>query len=150
MSSQPHQDWKPVVIHKKPPTAAELRSSKALNSALRAGNVESEKRSNTEQRGNKQTYDSTPHGAAAAKIADETENFHHDRVPTEIRTRIIEARNDKKMTQAQLAMAACLQPRVIQEYERGKAIPDGATLSKLARALGVPTLKKNRIVPDSI
>jgi putative transcription factor len=111
--------------------------------------VESEKRSNTEQRGNRQTYDSTPHGAAAAKIADETENFHHDRVPTEIRTRIIKARNDKKMTQAQLAMAACLQPRVIQEYERGKAIPDGATLSKLARALGVPTLK-NRIVPDSI
>ena len=34
------------------------------------------------------------------------------------------------------------QPKVIQEYESGKAIPNGQILSKLSRALGV-TLKKN-------
>ncbi len=34
------------------------------------------------------------------------------------------------------------QPKVIQEYESGKAIPNGQILSKLSRALGT-TLKKN-------
>ena len=34
------------------------------------------------------------------------------------------------------------QPKVVQEYESGKAIPNGQVLSKLSRALGV-TLKKN-------
>ena len=46
------------------------------------------------------------------------------------------------MTQAQLAQAINEKPQVIQEYESGKAIPNGAILNKLTRILGVP-LSKN-------
>eukprot|EP00453_Perkinsus_chesapeaki_P000937 CAMPEP_0185916564 /NCGR_PEP_ID=MMETSP0924C-20121207/3598_1 /TAXON_ID=321610 /ORGANISM="Perkinsus chesapeaki, Strain ATCC PRA-65" /LENGTH=64 /DNA_ID=CAMNT_0028641815 /DNA_START=51 /DNA_END=240 /DNA_ORIENTATION=- len=42
----------------------------------------------------------------------------------------------KKMSQAELAKAINEKPTVINEYESGKAIPNGAIVSKLNRALG--------------
>lgn len=40
------------------------------------------------------------------------------------------------MTQADLARLINERPQIIQEYESGKAIPNGAILSKLDKALG--------------
>jgi putative transcription factor len=54
----------------------------------------------------------------------------------------MQARLAKKMTQAQLAQAINEKPQVIQEYESGKAIPNGAILNKLSRALGTTLSKK--------
>ena len=48
----------------------------------------------------------------------------------------MQARTDKKLTQAQLGQLVNEKPQVIQEYESGKAIPSGAILSKLSRVLG--------------
>lgn len=88
-----------------------------------------------------------------------------DRVPTELKKAIMQARGEKKLTQSQLAHVLsffsvsfsffyCLssviefivwvlilqlineKPQVIQEYESGKAIPNQQILSKLERALG--------------
>ena len=63
-------------------------------------------------------------------------------VSSELKKRIMQGRLAKKMTQAQLAQAINEKPQVIQEYESGKAIPNGAILNKLMRILGVP-LSKN-------
>lgn len=59
------------------------------------------------------------------------------RIPTELKKRIMQARLDKKLTQAQLGQLINEKPQVIQEYESGKAIPSPAVLSKLSRVLGV-------------
>jgi putative transcription factor len=41
------------------------------------------------------------------------------------------------MTQKQLGAAICEHPKIIQEYECGKAKPNGQILAKLDKALGV-------------
>lgn len=65
-----------------------------------------------------------------------------ERVSTQLKTQIIQARTAKKLTQAQLAQLVNEKPQVIQEYETGKAIPNPQVLSKMSRVLGV-VLKKN-------
>lgn len=47
------------------------------------------------------------------------------------------ARQEKGMTQKQLATAINEKPQIIGEYESGRAIPNGQIISKLQRALGV-------------
>lgn len=71
------------------------------------------------------------------KLDEDTENLAHDRVPSELKKAIVQARNDKKLTQSQLAQLINEKPQVIQEYESGKAIPNQQILTKLERALGV-------------
>jgi len=140
MNMNTPQDWTPVVVRKKAPTAADLRDPRTLNAAMRQGMTEAEKKASAAQGKNK--HSTGPHGAVAAKLENETEDFHHKRVPSEIRARIVKERTAKHMTQAQLAQAINVPPRIVQDYESGKAIPDGGMLSKMARALGVPSLKK--------
>jgi len=48
-----------------------------------------------------------------------------------------QARLAKKMTQSALATSVNEKNTVINEYESGKAIPNGAIINKLNRALGV-------------
>ncbi|CAO2206550.1 unnamed protein product [Urochloa humidicola] len=70
------------------------------------------------------------------RLADDTENLAHDRVPSDLKEKLMQARLDKKMTQAQLAEMINEKPQVIQEYELGKAIPNQQIIGKLERALG--------------
>eukprot|EP00879_Flechtneria_rotunda_P004813 GHRR01005086.1.p3 GENE.GHRR01005086.1~~GHRR01005086.1.p3 ORF type:complete len:100 (+),score=25.74 GHRR01005086.1:393-692(+) len=84
----------------------------------------------------------TSSGKAAFKLEQETEDFHHERVSTELKKQIVQARTAKKLTQAQLGQLINEKPQIIQDYESGKAIPNPQVLSKLSRVLGV-TLRKN-------
>ncbi|ONM04923.1 Multiprotein-bridging factor 1a [Zea mays] len=59
-----------------------------------------------------------------------------ERVPSDLKKNLMQARLDKKLTQAQLAQMINEKPQVIQEYESGKAIPNQQIISKLERALG--------------
>ncbi|KAL6141185.1 hypothetical protein ACLB2K_059475 [Fragaria x ananassa] len=70
------------------------------------------------------------------KLDEETEVLAHERVPSELKKAIMQARMDKKLTQAQLAQIINEKPQVIQEYESGKAIPNQQVIGKLERALG--------------
>lgn len=70
------------------------------------------------------------------RLDDDTENLAHERVPSDLKKNLMQARLDKKMTQAQLAQMINEKPQVIQEYESGKAIPNQQIISKLERALG--------------
>ncbi|KAL6749340.1 DNA binding helix-turn helix protein [Haematococcus lacustris] len=135
------QDWEPVVIRKKQLTNSDLKDEAAVNAARRAGvAVATEKKFNAGT--NNKAAVTTTTGKSAAKLEAETEDFHHERVSSTLKTQIIQARTAKKMTQAQLAQAINEKPQIIQEYESGKAIPNPQVLSKLSRILGV-TLKKS-------
>ncbi|XP_058095553.1 multiprotein-bridging factor 1b [Magnolia sinica] len=128
------QDWEPVVIRKKAPTSAAKKDEKAVNAARRSGaDIETVKKSNAGT--NKAASSST--SLNTRKLDDETENLSHDRVPTELKKSIMQARMDKKFTQAQLAQMINEKPQVIQEYEAGKAIPNQQIITKLERVLGV-------------
>ncbi|KAH7842888.1 hypothetical protein Vadar_010974 [Vaccinium darrowii] len=128
------QDWEPVVIRKKAPTAAARKDEKAVNAARRAGaEIETLRKANAGS--NKAASSGT--SLNTRKLDDETENLSHDRVPTELKKSIMQARLDKKLTQAQLAQVINEKPQIIQEYESGKAIPNQQIISKLERALGV-------------
>eukprot|EP01026_Neomeris_dumetosa_P069683 TRINITY_DN689_c0_g1_i11.p1 TRINITY_DN689_c0_g1~~TRINITY_DN689_c0_g1_i11.p1 ORF type:complete len:180 (-),score=15.81 TRINITY_DN689_c0_g1_i11:269-730(-) len=134
------QDWDTVVIRKKPPKAAQQNSTQAVNQARRTGGqVETVKKFAASSNA---SHGSTGTGQSARKLEEETENFHHDRVSTDLKKAIQSARLAKKMSQADLARAINEKPQIIQEYESGKAIPNPQVLSKLSRVLGVPLSKK--------
>merc|ERR1711869_110186 len=125
------QDWNPVVMRKyKPGGAAAKPTPVSMSAAMRAGNVEQVKKYSA---GNK---NSAAH-ANAAKLDADTENLTHQKVSSELKKLIMQARTAKKMTQAQLAQAINEKPQTVQEYEQGKAIPNNQILGKMERALGV-------------
>ena len=127
------QDWEPVVIRKKAPTAAARKDDKAVNAARRSGaEIETIKKSTAGV--NKAASSSTT--LNTRKLDEETENLTHERVPTELKKAIMQARMDKKLTQSQLAQLINEKPQIIQEYESGKAIPNQQIIGKLERALG--------------
>ena len=127
------QDWEPVVIRKKAPTAAARKDDKAVNAARRSGaEIETLKKSNAGI--NKAASSST--SLNTRKLDEETENLTHDKVPSELKKAIMQARTDKKLTQSQLAQLINEKPQIIQEYESGKAIPNQQIIGKLERALG--------------
>ncbi|XWS30045.1 hypothetical protein CRYUN_Cryun24cG0084300 [Craigia yunnanensis] len=133
------QDWEPVVIRKKAPNAAAKRDEKAVNAARRAGaEIESVKKATAGT--NKAASSST--SLNTRKLDDETENLAHERVSTDLKKNIMQARMDKKLTQSQLAQMINEKPQIIQEYESGKAIPNQQVISKLERALGVKLRRK--------
>ncbi|KAJ8898575.1 hypothetical protein K2173_001472 [Erythroxylum novogranatense] len=128
------QDWEPVVIRKKAPTAAAKKDEKVVNAARRAGaEIETIKKSNAGT--NRAASSST--SLNTRKLDDENENLSHERVPTELKKAIMQARMDKKLTQSQLAKLINEKPQIIQDYESGKAIPNQQIIGKLERALGV-------------
>ncbi|CAJ1978793.1 unnamed protein product [Sphenostylis stenocarpa] len=127
------QDWDPVVLRKKAPTAAAKKDEKAVNAARRSGaEIETQKKYNAGT--NKAASSST--SLNTKRLDDDTENLSHEKVPTELKKAIMQARMDKKLTQAQLAQLINEKPQVIQEYESGKAIPNQQIIGKLERALG--------------
>ncbi|XP_074586414.1 multiprotein-bridging factor 1b-like [Curcuma longa] len=127
------QDWEPVVLRKKAPTAAAKKDEKAVNAARRSGaEIETVKKFNAGL--NKASSSST--SLNTKKLDEETENLTHERVSTELKKNIMQARLEKKFTQAQLAQLINEKPQVIQEYESGKAIPNQQIIIKLERVLG--------------
>ncbi|GMH25570.1 hypothetical protein Nepgr_027413 [Nepenthes gracilis] len=128
------QDWEPVVVRKKAPTAAAKKDEKVVNAARRAGaQIETIRKANAGT--NKAASSST--SLNTRKLDEETENLALERVPSELKKAIMQGRMDKKLTQAQLAQMINEKPQVIQEYESGKAIPNQQIIGKLERALGV-------------
>eukprot|EP00199_Chlamydomonas_sp_CCMP681_P004666 CAMPEP_0119107882 /NCGR_PEP_ID=MMETSP1180-20130426/12119_1 /TAXON_ID=3052 ORGANISM="Chlamydomonas cf sp, Strain CCMP681" /NCGR_SAMPLE_ID=MMETSP1180 /ASSEMBLY_ACC=CAM_ASM_000741 /LENGTH=140 /DNA_ID=CAMNT_0007093431 /DNA_START=101 /DNA_END=523 /DNA_ORIENTATION=+ len=135
-----NQDWEPVVLRRGKPKSSDMKDEAAVNAARRTGAaVATEKKFNA---GTNSLGASTSSGKSAAKLDAETEDFHHDRVSSLLKTQIVQARTAKKLTQAQLAQAVNEKPQIIQEYESGKAIPNAQVLSKMSRVLGV-VLKKS-------
>merc|ERR1712056_21555 len=73
----------------------------------------------------------------AKKLDENTDTFRHDTVSHDFKMALQQARLAKKMSQAALATQVNEKQSVINDYEAGKAIPNGAIINKLNRTLGV-------------
>jgi len=125
-------DWDTVtVLRKKGPTAAQAKSKQAITTAQRRGeDVETTKKWSAGQ--NKQHLVTKN----TAKLDRETEELHHDRVPLEVGKVIQQGRQEKGLTQKDLATKINEKPQVIADYECGKAIPNNQVLGKIERVIG--------------
>ncbi|KAG0593252.1 hypothetical protein M758_1G308600 [Ceratodon purpureus] len=127
------QDWEPVVVRKKAPTSGAKKDEKAVNAARRSGaELETIKKFNAGS--NKAATSAT--GLNTKRLDDETDVLAHEKVSGELKKNIMQARLDKKLTQAQLAQLINEKPQIVQEYESGKAIPNQQIIAKLERILG--------------
>ncbi|KAG0593257.1 hypothetical protein M758_1G309200 [Ceratodon purpureus] len=128
------QDWEPVVVRKKAPTSGAKKDEKAVNAARRSGaELETIKKFNAGS--NKAATSAT--GLNTKRLDDETDVLAHEKVSGELKKNLMQARLDKKYTQAQLAQLINEKPQIVQEYESGKAIPNQQIITKLERILGV-------------
>lgn len=126
------QDWDKVVIRSKAPAAPKTAPSGPGSSA-------------TERKfaagSNAKAGDSS-----MAKLDAETDVLSHQKVGLGLGKAIQQARAAKSMTQAKLAQAINEKPAVVNQYENGKAIPNGQIIVKMERALGTklprPSKKK--------
>ncbi|XP_071949077.1 endothelial differentiation-related factor 1 homolog isoform X2 [Antedon mediterranea] len=135
--------WDEVTyLRKKAPKSSHLKSSQAVNSAMRTGAaVETSKKFTAST--NKQhviTKDT-------AKLDRETEELHHERVSLEVGKLISQGRIEKKMTQKELATKINEKPQVINDYEAGRAIPNNQVLGKIERTLGIKLRGKDKGKP---
>merc|ERR1712061_611455 len=92
--------------------------------------------------GNKSSHSTVPN---AKKLDENNETFRHDTVSHDFKMALQQARLAKKMSQAALATAINEKGTVVNEYETGKAIPNGAIIQKLNKALGVRLPKAKRV-----
>ena len=63
---------------------------------------------------------------------------------------IQKGRNDKGMTQKELATKICEKPQVINEYEQGKGLPNNIIMNKIEKALGMKLRGKDKGIFFSI
>ncbi|CAN6216452.1 unnamed protein product [Urochloa humidicola] len=123
------QDWEPVVLRRSKPKAADLKSAKAVNQALRSGAAVETVR--------KSAAGTNKHPSAAAVAPARKLDETTEPAAVEVRAAIQKARVAKGWSQAELAKRISERAQVVQEYESGKAAPAQAVLAKMERALEV-------------
>ena len=121
-----NQDWETVVFRKKPQRYGNTEQD--INKARRNDNLQIE----THLRAKAQAQ-----GQNLRKLDADTEDFHHRLVPMDVAKAIEKARLTKQLTQDALARALNMQGRQINDIEKGRALYDGPTLSKIKRYLGI-------------
>lgn len=104
-----HQDWEPVILNKK--REKKEKTKKVL--------------SQSQQRDNK-----------LLKKAEKDE-LKHDKVPQDLRTKIIQTRASLKWKQKDLAQKCNFPVTVINEIESGKAIYNPQHINKIKRVLKI-------------
>jgi len=134
------QDWETVTFSKtnKQKNQAALANQHSIAQAKASGLVGTEKRHGATE--NKSAH--APSSAGMRKLEESTDEFKHTTINKNLAQAITQARLAKKLTQAQLATAINERPQIIQQYEAGQAIPNGAILNKLDRALGIHLPRK--------
>lgn len=114
------------------------RTTGQLNAARRSGAVVStEKKYGTTNKSN------NPEGQRLAKLDDIDDVVQNKKVDLNVGKAISQARQEKKLTQKDLATKINEKPQIINDYEAGRAIPNQQLLGKLERALGVKLRGKN-------
>ena len=136
-------DWDTVTYLRKPkPQHVSSHSSKAVNKAMQKGeSVE------TRQKYNAGTNKKAVTSKNTAKLDRETEELHHDHVSLSVGRLIQQGRQQKNLTQKELAAKINEKPQIINEYESGKAIPNDQIMGKIERAIGLKLRGKNKGKP---
>ena len=86
---------------------------------------------------------SNPEGQRLTKLDATDDVVAVKKVDVSVGKAIQQARQEKKLTQKELATKVNEKPNVINDYEAGRAIPNQQLLAKLERALGVKLRGKN-------
>ena len=109
-----HQDWKTIIMN------SSIKKDKGP-----IVSVTKSKNSNFDQN--------------AIKLEKKVENdeLKHSKVPDDLRIKIIQIRNSKKLTQKQLANGVNLPLNIISEIESGKAIYNHQHINKIKRYLKI-------------
>ncbi|CAH8616097.1 unnamed protein product [Dicrocoelium dendriticum] len=119
-----------------------LKTNSSFSAALRRGEpIETHKRWSAGQ--NKQR----PIVKNVAKLDEETETHQADLVDLEVARLIMKARNEKGLSQKDLAARINEKVQVVAEYEKGEGLKNQLVLSKLERALGVKLRGKDKGQP---
>ncbi|XP_053509949.1 endothelial differentiation-related factor 1 homolog isoform X1 [Ictalurus furcatus] len=126
-------DWDTVTVLRKKGSASQAKSKQAVLAAQRRGeDVETTKKWAAGQ--NKQHVITKN----TAKLDRETEELHHERVTLSVGKAIQQGRQNKGLTQKDLATKINEKPQVIADYEAGKAIPNNQVMGKIERAIVFP------------
>ncbi|ODQ81274.1 hypothetical protein BABINDRAFT_160645 [Babjeviella inositovora NRRL Y-12698] len=114
------------------PRQTVARTAGEINAARRTGGVVSvdKKYSTGNTKGD-------PEGQRLTKIDRENEVAPPKKVDQSVGKAIAQGRQEKKMTQKDLATKINEKPNVINDYEAGRAVPNQQLLGKMERALGV-------------
>lgn len=134
------QDWTTVTFTKTTKQKAKeaFSNQHSLAAAKASGAVTTERRVGAAS--NKSAH--TPNSAGMRKLEEDTEPHRVQTVNKNLAQAIMQARLAKKMTQAELATSINERAQIIQQYESGQAIPNGAIIAKLDRALGIRLPRK--------
>lgn len=125
-------DWDSVtILRKKESKTGTVKTNAQLNEAMKSGTLVSTAKSVSNQ---KETHDSRK----AFKIDNETEDFHIEKVKPSVGKAIQQARQEKGLSQKDLATKINEKPQVVNDYEGGRAAnPSQLILGKMERVLGV-------------
>lgn len=114
------------------------RSQAELNAARRTGAV-----LGTEKKYGTSNVRGNPEGQRLTKLDNTDDIVAVKKIDVSVGKAIQQARQEKKLTQKDLATKVNEKPQVINDYEAGRAVPNQQLLGKLERALGVKLRGKN-------
>ncbi|XP_018496587.1 endothelial differentiation-related factor 1 homolog [Galendromus occidentalis] len=135
-------DTETLILRKKPVKGSQMKSSQAINQAQRAGlEIETNKKYNAGSNKHPGT------SLNAAKLDREDDVLKHKTVDPDTGKLIAQIRQQKGLTQKDLATKICEKPQVVNDYEAGRALPNQQILSKMERALGVKLRGKDKGQP---
>lgn len=114
------------------------RTQAQINEARRTGGVVG-----TEKKYGSTNTKSNPEGQRLTKLDNTDDVVPTKKLDGNVGKVISQFRQEKKLTQKDLATKINEKPNVINDYEAGRAIPNQQVLGKLERALGVKLRGKN-------
>lgn len=115
------------------PRQTVARTNAEINAAKRTGNVVAIDKKWGAGGNTKASSD----GQHLAKVDRENEVAPPPKVDMSVGRAMQKGRQDKKLTQKDLATKINEKPTVINDYEAGRAVPNQQILSKIERALGI-------------
>jgi len=77
-------------------------------------------------------------GAKGIKIENEEEKFKHEKISLPMSKRIQRARIEAGLSQKELAQKINMRSKIIQDYEKGTAIPIGRIIQMIEKACNIP------------
>jgi|TARA_B110000208_G_C11493560_1_gene330508 putative transcription factor len=139
------QDWDNVVFSKKGVKKTGQSNKQHINSQMRAGNVMATKKMGKSNNASVSLSGRVGGEQNMCKLETDNESTKHVKVSRELSKAIAAARMAKSMTQKQLATQLNVKPKMISDYESGKAIPNPQFIVKIERKLGckLPRPKKS-------
>jgi putative transcription factor len=122
-----HQDWEPVILRKKPVTVSAAEAKKNPLPGTSVTKFDAGKNKQTSKPSARADVDITDPDAKIKPIKTYDSNF---------RKNMQQARQEKNLSQKDLATKLNVKPNVIAEIESGKAQWDGTLVTRIERILG--------------